>query len=243
TDSQLAYALSDVTYLRDAYPMLVEKLDAQSRAGWVAAEMEALYDPDLYFVKPENAWKRLKLKGVRPKELGPAIKLAEWREREAQVKDIPRSRLLKDEAIFELARLQPQSPQELARARSVSNGFERSSAGAAILEAIKSGVTLDRKALPQIAKPERTKAPADVVELLKVLLKRQCEAYGVAPKLIANSADLEEIAKKDNADVPALHGWRHEVFGEAALRLKHGELALRLKDGAVDFIEIDAQPS
>ena len=238
TDAQLSYALSDVTHLRDAYPMIREKLEAQSRAHWVEAEMEALYAPDLYHVKPEDAWKRLKLKGVRPKELGPAMKLAEWREREAQTKDVPRSRLLKDEAIFELARLQPDSPKQLARARSISNGFERSNAGSAILDAIKSGIQIDRASLPSIARPDRVKAPADVVELLKVLLKRQCEAYQVAPKLIANTADLEEIAKHDDADVPALSGWRREVFGDAALRLKSGKLALKLKGGAIELVDV-----
>jgi len=237
TQAQLAYALSDVTHLRDAYPLIREKLEAQSRAHWVEAEMQALYEPDLYFVKPENAWKRLKLKGVRPKELGPAVKLAEWREREAQSKDVPRSRLLKDEAIFELARLQPDSAKNLARARSIPNGFERSNAGSAILEAIKSGTAIEHSNLPEIAKADRTKAPADVVELLKVLLKRQCEVYDVAPKLIASSADLDEIATNDEADVRALSGWRREVFGEAALRLKSGDLALKLKNGAVELIE------
>ena len=238
TDAQLSYALSDVTHLRDAYPLLEEKLKAQSRDLWVEAEMEALYDPDLYHVKPENAWRRLKLKGVRQKELGPAVKLAEWREREAQTKDVPRSRLLKDEAIFELARLQPKTPKDLSRARSISNGFERSNAGGAILSAIKEGMALDRKVLPDIEKPSRAKPPADVIELLKVLLKRQCEVYDVAPKLIASSADLEEIARSDKADVPALSGWRREVFGEAALRLKRGEIALKLKNGAVELVEI-----
>ena len=239
TDAQLTYALSDVTYLRDAYPMLLDKLDTQSRHHWVEAELEALYNPDLYFVKPENAWKRLKLKSVRPKELGPAIKLAEWREAEAQSRDVPRGRVIKDEAIFELARLQPKSPKELSRARSISSGFERSGAGAAIIEAIKLGNQDDRDKLPEIAKTDRVKPPADVMELLKVLLKRQCEAYDVAPKLIATTSDLEDIARDDEADVRALSGWRREIFGEAALKLKRGELALKLKSGAVELIEIE----
>ncbi len=237
TQAQLTYALSDVTHLRDAYPLILEKLQAQSRMHWVEAEMQALYDPDLYFVKPENAWRRLKLKSVRPRELGPAVKLAEWREREAQSKDLPRSRLIKDEAIFELARLQPDSTNALSRARSIPNGFERSNAGAAILDAIKQGLALERECLPKITTVDRSKAPADVVELLKVLLKRQCEVYDVAPKLIASAADLDEIATNDEADVQALKGWRREVFGEAALKLKSGDLALRLKNGAVELIE------
>jgi len=238
TDAQLSYALSDVTHLRAAYPLLTQSLEKRDRKQWVEEEMEALNDRDLYYVHPEMAWKRLKLKGVRPKEMGVVVKLAEWREHEAQTKDMPRSRILKDEAIFELARLQPKDAKSLARARSIPTGFERSRSGIAILDAIKEGAAMPRELLPSIEKSEREKAPADVVELLKVLLKRQCEAFHVAPKLIASSADIESIACDDDADVPALHGWRREIFGEPALRLKRGEIALKLKKGAVDIIEI-----
>ena len=239
TKAQLSYALSDVTHLRDAYPLLRKRLESEGRNVWVEAEMEALYDPGLYFIKPENAWKRLKMKGVRSKEIGPLIKIAEWREREAQTRDAPRNRVLKDEAMFELARLQPKTPQDLGRARSLSNGFERSNAGAGILAAVQSGLELPASALPALNQDDRQKPPADVVELLKVLLKRQCELFDVAPKLIASSADLEEIARSDKADVPALKGWRREVFGDAALRLKNGEIGLKLNNGAVDLIEFN----
>lgn len=238
TDAQLSYALSDVTHLREAYPILAESLEKRERKHWVEEEMEALNQGDLYHVKPEQAWKRLKLKGVRPKEMGVVMKLAEWREREAQTKDTPRSRILKDESIFELARLQPKDAKALGRARSIPSGFERSRAGGAILETIKQGAAVPREELPRVDRPEREKAPADVVELLKVLLKRQCEAFHVAPKLIASSADLEAIALDDEADVAALSGWRREIFGEPALRLKRGEIALKLKKGAVDIIEV-----
>lgn len=237
TGAQLSYALSDVTHLRDAYPILQKQLEDRSRVHWVEAEMEALDDPDLYYVKPENAWKRLKLRGVRPKELGVVISLAEWREREAQDKDTPRSRILKDEAIFELARLQPKTTKELARARSIPKGFERSSTGGAIIKVVQEGARTPKDQLPKLDRVEKQKPPADVIELLKVLLKAQCEAFDVAPKLIASSADLEEIARNDNADVPALKAWRREVFGDAALKLKRGELALKLKNGAVELID------
>ena len=237
TDAQLSYALSDVTHLREAYPLLTQSLEKRERKHWVEEEMEALNDRDLYYVHPDVAWKRLKLKGVRPKEMGVVVKLAEWREREAQTKDMPRSRILKDEAIFELARLQPKDAKSLSRARSIPTGFERSRSGLAILDAIKEGAAMSRDQLPSIEKAERERAPADVVELLKVLLKRQCEAFHVAPKLIASSADIEAIASDDDADVPALHGWRREIFGEPALRLKRGEIALKLKKGAVDIID------
>ncbi len=237
TDAQLSYALSDVTHLRDAYPLLTQSLEKRERRHWVEEEMEALNDDGLYFVHPEKAWKRLKLKGVRPKEMGVVVKLAEWRESEAQAKDTPRSRILKDESIFELARLQPKDAKSLARARSIPAGYERSRAGAAILDAVKEGVSLPRESLPSIEKDEREKASADVLDLLKVLLKRQCEAFHVAPKLIASSADIEAIAIDDEADVPALSGWRREIFGEPALRLKRGEIALKLNKGRVDIVE------
>lgn len=238
TEAQLSYALSDVTHLRDAYPLLTDSLEKRERKHWVEEEMEALYDGDLYFVKPEKAWRRLKLKGVRPKEMGVVLKLAEWREREAQTKDIPRNRIIKDETIFELARLQPKDTKALARARSVPTGFERSRSGTAIIEAIKEGAALPKESLPTVEKPEREKAPADVIELLKVLLKRQCETYHVAPKLIASSADIEIIARDDEPDVPALTGWRRDVYGEMALRLKRGEIAMKLNKGRVDIIDV-----
>ncbi len=237
SDAQLSYALSDVTHLRDAYPLLTQSLEKRERKHWVEEEMDALNDDDLYFVHPEKAWKRLKLKGVRPKEIGVVLKLAEWREREAQSKDTPRSRILKDESIFELARLQPKDAKSLARARSIPAGFERSRSGLAILDAIKDGAAMPRESLPSIEKEEREKASADVLELLKVLLKRQCESFHVAPKLIASSADIEAIAMDDEADVPALSGWRREIFGEPALRLKRGEIALKLNKDRVDIIE------
>ena len=237
TDNQLSYALSDVTHLRDACPILRKKLEDGARAHWIEAEMEALYDPGLYFIRPENAWKRLKLKGVRRKELGILVSLAAWREAEAQARDVPRSRILKDEALFELARLHPKTPKDLAKARSISNGYERSNAGAALLEAVKAGAATPSDRLPDIEQPKLAKPPADVVELLKVLLKRQCEIYDVAPKLIASSADIEEIARNDDADAPALKDWRREIFGEAALKLKRGEIGLRLNKGTIDLIE------
>ena len=238
SDAQQRYALSDVTHLRDAYPLLTETLAKQDRSHWVEAETEALYNPDLYLVHPTKAWRRLKLKNVRPKEVGPVIKLAYWRESEAQSRDVPRNRVLKDEAIFELARLNPKTPTELARARSIPKGFERSSSGTGILDAIKAGVEMPKDELPNISKDEKIKPPADVTELLKVLLKRQCEKYDVAPKLIANAAEIEDIARDDNADVRALKGWRRDVFGDLALRLKRGDIALQLDNGCVEILEV-----
>jgi ribonuclease D len=237
SQAQLAYALSDVTFLRDAYPILVRKLESEGRRHWVAEEMEALADPALYRVDPERAYERLKLRGVRASELGAIVKLAEWREREAQARNVPRGRVLKDDAIFELARLRPKSVEDLSRARSVPEGFERSRAGGAILAAIAQGAQLRGAELPEIERDgPRAAAPADVVELLKVLLKRQCERFKVAPRLVASAADLEAIALDDAADAPALHGWRREVFGDLALKLKRGEIAVRLNGGVIEIV-------
>ncbi len=238
SDAQLHYALSDVTHLRDAYKLIRTRLDAEGRFGWIEAEMAALADPSLYRVDPAAAWTRLKLRGVRPGDLGPIIKLAEWREREAQEKDLPRGRVLKDEAIFELARMKPSTPVELASARTMPNGFERSRAAGGILDAVAAGRAIARSDLPELEKPvRRAPPPPDVVELLKVLLKRQSEAFAVAPRLIATAQDLEDIALGD-AGAPALSGWRREVFGELAERLLAGKLALRLKNGAIDITEV-----
>ncbi|HXI86084.1 MAG TPA: ribonuclease D, partial [Parvularculaceae bacterium] len=201
--AQLSYALSDVTHLRDAYPILVDKLREGGRAKWVEEEMSALSEESLYRNSPEEAWTRLRLRGARASELGPIMKLAEWREREAQARDIPRGRVLKDEAIFEVARLKPKTADELGRARSIPTGFERSKAASGILQAVSAGAELPKSALPKVERQERhAQPPADVVDLLKVLLKRQCERYDVAPKLIASAADIEAIALDDAADVP-----------------------------------------
>lgn len=240
SEAQLNYALSDVTHLRDAYAILRNRLDEADRLSWVEREMEDLRDPSLYRVDPKSAWERLKLRGVRPGDVGPIVKLAEWREKEAQEKNLPRGRVLKDEAIFEIARLKPATPAELAQARTMPTGFERSRAASAILEAVAAGRNIPRSDLPEIERPSRrAPPPPDVLELLKVLLKRQSEEEGVAARLIATAQDLEDIAL-GSTDVPALSGWRREIFGDVALRLLRGEVALRLKEGAIDLIEIAA---
>ncbi|MEO1151522.1 MAG: ribonuclease D [Pseudomonadota bacterium] len=250
TEAQLKYALSDVTHLREAYPKLVDKLTKDGRDHWVREEMEALLDPQLYFIEPEQAWQRLKLRNIRPKELGPLVKLAEWREREAQHRNVPRSRILKDDGLYEVARLRPTSREDLSKARSIPKGFERSDAGSAILAAIAEGKAAPMDSLPTIERNERkAPPPADVLDLLRVLLKTQCESYGVAPKLIATASDLEAIAritpKQIDEDrlpkLPALQGWRHDVFGQHALALKQGRLALRLHKGRVQIIPHEEQ--
>jgi ribonuclease D len=188
-------------------------------------------------VHPELAWRRLKLRNAKWKELGPLMKLAEWREEEAQRRNQPRARLVKDDVLFEVARARPRTSEELGRLRSVPNGFERSAVAKGMLEAVAAGIEIPKEDLPALGERSREQAPPDVVELLRVLLKRQCETHNVAPKLLASSADLEAIAKTDEADVPALKGWRREVFGDLALKLKRGEVYLGLEGKRVSITE------
>ena len=238
SDKQLTYALGDVTHLVDVYRKLSDVLETTGRAAWVHEEMEALADDALYATAPEDAWQRLKLRGVRAKELGPLMALAAWREAEAQARDVPRGRILKDDALFEVARAQPEDEAALGRLRAIPQGFERSAAAKGILAAVAEGQAMPKGDLPKLGGDgPRRPAPPDVVDLLKVLLKRQSERHGVAPKLLATASDIEAIALDDEADVPALRGWRRRVFGDLALRLKAGEVGMTLKGGEVSLIE------
>jgi ribonuclease D len=238
SERQLTYALGDVTHLRDVYVKLVEQLKQSNRFHWVQEEMEALLNPQLYFVEPKEAWKRLKLRNPKKREIGPTMKIAEWREAEAQRKDVPRNRILKDDVIIELARQAPTSPKALAGCRGIPNGFERTNTAKGLIAAIKEGKEMPDEALPDLErKRDMTPIPADVLDMLRVLLKRQCEHYDVAPKLIASAADLEKIARHEEPDIPAMNGWRREVFGEAALKMKRGELAMKLEGSTVVLVE------
>ncbi len=233
SEAQLAYAESDVTHLRDVYLALDADIKASGREAWVAEEMSVLNSPSTYEVKPENAWQRLKGRIRKPKELALLMELAAWREREAQSRDVPRQRVLKDDALMDIVQRGPRSVEALAELRSVPNGFERSRAGAEVLAAIERGMELDPKSLPRLERERGRGGNGAVLDLLKVLLKAVSDAERVAPKIIASSDDLEAIAFDDEADVPALQGWRREVFGEKALALKNGALSLRIVRGRV----------
>ncbi|WP_332682218.1 ribonuclease D [Bosea sp. (in: a-proteobacteria)] len=233
TEAQLAYAESDVTHLRDVYLALAADLAASGRENWVAEEMAVLNSPGTYEVKPENAWLRLKGRIRKPKELAVLIELAAWREREAQHRDVPRQRVLKDDALMDIVQRAPRSVEALAELRSVPNGFERSRAGGEVLAAIERAQALDPQSLPRLERERGRPANGAVLDLLKVLLKATADTERVAPKIIATSDDLEAIAFDDEADVPALQGWRREVFGEKALALKNGSLSLRVVRGRV----------
>ena len=244
TQAQLSYALGDVTHLAELYPMLRAKLEDSGRLAWVREEMNALIDPALYDTTPENAWKRLKPRRHTAKYLAVMRSLAAWRERTAQLRDQPRGRILKDDAIDELATQAPLDLEALGRLRSLPKGFAGSKFGAEVLDAVAAGVKDAEAHPPEHRRPARAhSAPTGAtVELLKVLLKARAEEAGVASKLIATVADLEQIANDDDAPTPALKGWRREAFGEDALKLKRGELALVLDGARVRVVEVRRAP-
>jgi ribonuclease D len=233
SEPQIAYAISDVTHLRDVYLRLASDLGRRNRLDWVAEEMNVLTSPDTYRAEPENSWRRLKTRVRKPKELAVLIEISAWREREAQARNVPRGRILKDDALGDIAIQAPSTLERLASLRSLPKGFERSRWGNDVIEAVKRGLERDPKTLPQIERPRAAPSGGATVELLKVLLRMASERNGVAAKVIATTDDLEAIAADDEADVPALKGWRREMFGELALALKRGELALSVDKGRV----------
>jgi ribonuclease D len=237
SDAQLTYAASDVTHLRQVYLALLDDLERRGRAHWVADEMGVLTSPETYRMEPESAWKRLKSRVRKPRELAVLIEVAAWREREAQSRDVPRSRVLKDDAIADIAVHGPTTLDKLKTLRSLPKGFERSRWGEGIVAAVERGLARDPKTLPLPARLPPAANGSAIVELLKVLLRMVSEHHHVAAKVIATVDDLDRIAASDHADVPALTGWRRELFGEKALALKHGKLALAIEKDRVAMVE------
>lgn len=241
SDKQLEYALADVTHLRDVYKHLKDKLESENRSHWLVEEMAVLTADETYDLQPEDAWKRLKLRIKKPIEFAILKNLAQWREQEARSKNVPRNRIIKDDAIYEVSQSQPKDRAALGRLRTLHKGFEKSAAGASILDCVARAHELDREYLPQIPRPPHSpEGTSAAVDLLKVLLKLTAEEYDVAVKIIASSDQLEQIAVHgETADVPAMKGWRKELFGERALKLLNGESGLRFKDRKIGVIEID----
>jgi ribonuclease D len=237
SEAQIAYAVSDVTHLRDVYLKLATDLEKQARSNWVEAEMDVLTSPETYRADPERAWERLKSRVRKPKELAILIEVAAWREREAQNRDVPRGRVIKDEVIGDIAVQAPTTIERLGHLRSLPKGFERSRWGEQIIDAVKRGIERDHKTLPRLDRFRPAANGAAIVELLKVLLRMTAERHGVAAKVIATVDDLDRIAADDEADVPAMKGWRRELFGDKALALKHGRLALAIDKGKVVTVE------
>jgi ribonuclease D len=236
--AQVAYAEADVTHLRDVFLKLDADLKKRGRADWVGEEMAVLTSPDTYRQEPERAWERLRSRARKPKDLAVLMEVAAWREREAQSRDTPRSRILKDDVIGEIASQHPTTIEKLGQLRAIPKGFERSRAGEMIVEAVKAGLARDPKTLPRIERDRPLSNGASAtVELLKVLLRMTSEQHGVAAKVIATVDDLERIASEDEPDVGALRGWRGELFGDRAMALKSGRLALAMQRGRVIAIE------
>ena len=241
SEKQLLYALGDVTHLRDVYVHLRDTLAETGRASWLDHEMASLTDPRTYEVDPETSWKRLKLKVRNRRGLAVLMELSAWRERQAQAQDVPRNRVLRDEALYDIANQQPTETAQLAELRTLSDGFARSARAKEIVDAVKRGLARDPKSVPPM-NPGVSMSPeaGALVDLLRVLLKAAAGRHGVAPRLIADTEDLERIASEGNPDVAALKGWRRELFGDDALKLKRGELALAVRKGEVVVFPVAA---
>lgn len=230
SDKQLDYALSDVTHLCRVYEILAKQLEKSGRSHWLEEELGILRAPETYELKPEESWRRLKLRSGNRRFTAVLMEVAAWRERIAQEKNVPRSRVMKDDALFEIAAQAPVTGDDLENLRGIPRGFSGSRGAAGLIEAVKSGLALPASAAPEIERGVSVVVPPVLGDMLRVLLKILCEQHGVAQKLIASSSDLDQIAADDNADVPALSGWRREIFGNAALELKHGRLALTIRN-------------
>ncbi|WP_026608384.1 ribonuclease D [Methylocapsa acidiphila] len=235
--AQVDYAIADVTYLRDIYAFLRQKLEQSERLAWLSDEMALLTSPSTYSQHPENAWERFRNRVRKPRDLAVLMEVAAWREAEAQARDVPRSRVLKDDVLIELALAAPRTADALGNLRAFPRGMERSRAGVEILASIERGLARDAKTLPKLERERRGGGNGATVELLKVLLRHVSESHGVAAKMVATVDDLEAIAADDKADVPALRGWRRELFGAKALELKQGRLALTVEHGKVVTLE------
>ncbi len=245
SQKQLDYALADVTHLRDIYASLKAELEREGRAHWLEDEMAVLETPETYDLHPDDAWTRMKMRVRKPSELAVLMKVTAWREREARNRDVPRGRILKDDAIYEIAQQQPRDAEAMGKLRTVPRGWERSASGAAIIAAVNEALAIPKEELPKIAKPyQPNEGTQSAVELLKVLLKLTAEREGVAAKIIANTDDLEKIASEgEKADVAAMHGWRKELFGDRALKLIDGQLVIKFVNRKIEAVELEAPAS
>ncbi|HSM96001.1 MAG TPA: ribonuclease D [Rhizomicrobium sp.] len=240
TNKQLEYALGDVTHLRTIYETLDAELKRTHRESWVAEEISALQNPALYAMDPANAWKRLKARTTSKRFIAMLAALAAWREREAQTRDIPRGRVLKDEALLEIAAHPPETAEGLERIRAIPKGFANSRMGKTLMDAIELG---RHAAPPEGIEPEKARRKREpsqaAIDLLRTLLRLRAEDARVAPRLIANAEDIESLAAFEDDGVAALHGWRAEVFGNDALALRKGELGIALSKGKAVVVKLD----
>lgn len=240
SDRQISYAMNDVIYLRPVYEMLAKDLEEKQRAAWLTEEMEVLTAESTYRADPEDAWKRLKARGLKPRNMAVLQKVAAWREEEAQRRNTVRNRVLRDDTVLDVAGSAPRDSKALGRIRGFPKSQIDRNFGASVLAAVEAAFEIPNDALP---KPKKREAPAPGVgpisDLLKVLLKARCEQAGVAPRMVANADDIERIAADADPDIDALKGWRREIFGEDALRLKQGKLALAVGGDTITVTEIE----
>tara|TARA_R110002126_G_scaffold10236_7_gene45867 strand:- start:20146 stop:21336 length:1191 start_codon:yes stop_codon:yes gene_type:complete len=234
---QLEYAIADVTHLATIFPMMLEKLKETGRGIWINAEMEKLADPDNYVNDPEKAWLRVKAQGRNPEMLGRLKALAAWREREAQSKDLPRGRIMRDETLADIAGHPPRDQSKLGQVRGLSAGWKNNDIGARLMDIIAQAEPLSRNDLPQKGgrRPKNGKSNALVTDLLKLLLKIRSAEMNVASRLLARADDLERIVAGDREGVPLLEGWRYEEFGRDALDLVEGRVSFTVKDGKLEM--------
>ena len=240
TERQIDYALGDVTHLRIIYKKLKEKLELSGREHWLNEEIGDMLNIESYTIKPKEAWKRVKIRNSNRRFNAIVHRIAEWREEEAQQRNIPRNRIMRDEVLLELSAVRPTHTNALISIRGLGANFASSKSGKDIIKAIKETLELPDNALPKISRRKPPSQNTDpIVELLKVLLKLVCKSENVAPKLLANVEDLEKIAENDDADVKALNGWRYDIFGKNAIALKNGEVAFAIKEGEIDVFPIE----
>jgi ribonuclease D len=239
TSKQLKYALADVTHLRTIYEKLNAKIEKQKRDAWIKDEFKSLIDKENYISRPEDAWERIKIPTHKPRTLGVLKEIAKWRDQLAQSADVPRGRILKDDALAEIALHAPTTKEALGKMRNMQHGFAESEKGGQLVEAVKRGLEMPEKDLPHRApRPHFPPGIGPTIDLLRVLLKLKCEENEVASKLLATAADLELIAAYgDKADVPALTGWRFKVFGKEALELRDGKLALAIQENQLKLVK------
>jgi len=238
SDRQLSYALDDVIHLAEIYPEIIADLTANGRDKWVKSELESLADISLYQTDPETAYKRIKARNSKPAQLNRLAQLASWREKEAQRRDVPRGRILRDDTLIDLAGSNPKTRADLKKIRGFPGG-ENGKFGPAVIEVLKKANVMAEDTWPLKERPpQRDKPPVAIIEMLRVLLKHVTESHNVAPRLIASADDLEKLALSDTADIPAMKGWRREIFGDAALALKAGKLGLTVQKGKIKLLSL-----
>jgi ribonuclease D len=237
---QIEYAIADVVHLVPVYRKLAARLRSTGRAEWLAEEMASLIDPANYATDPLQAFRRVKSRSGNGRMLAVLRELAAWRERDAQTRDVPRAWVLRDEALLEIAHHTPQTVDELARTRGLARKFAESAAGEAVLAAVARGLAVPEADWPETdIRRDVPRGVAATADLLKVLLKMKCDEADVAQRLVASSEEVEMIAALGaDADVPALHGWRRQVFGEDALKIREGDLALAIRNRKLALVKV-----